>query len=583
MAQYNVTSPDGRKFTVTAPDGASQDEILRYAQENMPAAEKAPDTAAPAPSEPASFGSRFLEGMRDIPAGVTQFAANMIPDGMKPTLNSVNTALQAFPATSLTARILGQVPGADEANAAATAREQEYHKTAPHGTDWARIAGNAVGTAPLAMAVPAAGSMIGAVGTGAAIGAGLGATAPVPGVTEAKPYEYQSGENAVIGGVGGAAGGAVGHVLGGLIAPRIAPNVRTLSDKGVELTPGQIVGGTARTIEDGARSIPGVGYPIARAQERAIESFNRSVANEVLQPVGETVARTAPVGRQLVQSVDDIIGTKYNSALSRVSPFAPDGQFMNDVQTIARTKFLTPESQAQFINILKNDIDPRIGNQPITGKVLQEVTSVLKEHARSFGRSANRADHEVAAALKSLTGSLDDLVMRTNPTVAPDIAAANAAWARLVRMRTAAGGVGAKEGVFSGPQFAAAVRAGDNSSGHRQYAMGQALMQDTSDAASKVLPQTVADSGTATRAGIMTAGGAVGAHMIDPSLMAAYLASAGGSRAAYSEPATRAFRAMMLAKRPEMVQAIAEALRRGGGAGGAAIGGRMSPPPFPPQ
>jgi len=36
MATFEITSPDGRKFQVTAPDGASQDEILKYAQSNMP-------------------------------------------------------------------------------------------------------------------------------------------------------------------------------------------------------------------------------------------------------------------------------------------------------------------------------------------------------------------------------------------------------------------------------------------------------------------------------------------------------------------------------------------------------------------
>lgn len=35
MATFEITSPDGRKFQVTAPDGASQDEVLKYAQANM--------------------------------------------------------------------------------------------------------------------------------------------------------------------------------------------------------------------------------------------------------------------------------------------------------------------------------------------------------------------------------------------------------------------------------------------------------------------------------------------------------------------------------------------------------------------
>ena len=32
MPDFEITAPDGRKFIVTAPDGATQDEVLAYAQ-----------------------------------------------------------------------------------------------------------------------------------------------------------------------------------------------------------------------------------------------------------------------------------------------------------------------------------------------------------------------------------------------------------------------------------------------------------------------------------------------------------------------------------------------------------------------
>jgi len=37
MPSYNITSPDGQKFKVTAPEGATQEQILAYAKQNMPA------------------------------------------------------------------------------------------------------------------------------------------------------------------------------------------------------------------------------------------------------------------------------------------------------------------------------------------------------------------------------------------------------------------------------------------------------------------------------------------------------------------------------------------------------------------
>lgn len=37
MPNYEITSPEGKKFQITAPDGASQDEVLAYAQEQFKA------------------------------------------------------------------------------------------------------------------------------------------------------------------------------------------------------------------------------------------------------------------------------------------------------------------------------------------------------------------------------------------------------------------------------------------------------------------------------------------------------------------------------------------------------------------
>ena len=55
MPDFEVTSPQGQKFIVTAPPGATQDQILAYAKQNMPA-------AGPAPSAPGPSGEQIPEG-----------------------------------------------------------------------------------------------------------------------------------------------------------------------------------------------------------------------------------------------------------------------------------------------------------------------------------------------------------------------------------------------------------------------------------------------------------------------------------------------------------------------------------------
>lgn len=62
MPTYRITGPDGKEFDVTAPDGASEDEVLSYAQRNFKMA------AAPKKSKP--FGQQLNEFVADVPRQV---------------------------------------------------------------------------------------------------------------------------------------------------------------------------------------------------------------------------------------------------------------------------------------------------------------------------------------------------------------------------------------------------------------------------------------------------------------------------------------------------------------------------------
>lgn len=53
MPKYRVTSPDGKSYEITAPDGATEDEVLAYAQKNF----QTPEPAKPAPKEQPYSGS----------------------------------------------------------------------------------------------------------------------------------------------------------------------------------------------------------------------------------------------------------------------------------------------------------------------------------------------------------------------------------------------------------------------------------------------------------------------------------------------------------------------------------------------
>ena len=59
MATYRVTAPDGSSWNVTAPEGAEESAVLKYAQAMW---KRAPHEPKPDPTEGTSFGQRALEG-----------------------------------------------------------------------------------------------------------------------------------------------------------------------------------------------------------------------------------------------------------------------------------------------------------------------------------------------------------------------------------------------------------------------------------------------------------------------------------------------------------------------------------------
>jgi hypothetical protein len=95
VADFDITAPDGRKFTVTAPEGATQDQVLAYAQSQFAKMPKSPSTLdraaqianAAATLSPmgaiAKGGAAALKGLDELAykagGAVTDLAAGNVP------------------------------------------------------------------------------------------------------------------------------------------------------------------------------------------------------------------------------------------------------------------------------------------------------------------------------------------------------------------------------------------------------------------------------------------------------------------------------------------------------------------------
>jgi hypothetical protein len=203
MAKYEVTSPDGQKFEVTAPDSATQDEVQTFVMKTFGGKPKpAPTTAQ---KVQASAPGRVVQGMRDsIDAG-----AQLLPRGLE-----MLTSLGGAAPNKVSDFFGAEAKRVDAMNAKGEAEYQAARTaTGQEGFDGARLIGNIVSptNAAIAAKLPAAATALGRVGQGVVAGGIGGALQPVDVTEEGASF---AGKKAAQIGIGAAAGGVLTPLAG---------------------------------------------------------------------------------------------------------------------------------------------------------------------------------------------------------------------------------------------------------------------------------------------------------------------------------------------------------------------------------
>jgi hypothetical protein len=397
------------------------------------------------------------------------------------------------------------------------------------------------------------GNITGGMATGAALGP-LGAVGMGAGMGFATPTSNGPTEAITNMGVGAGAGYLGDKAVQGvsrMFAPKVAPEVQKLIDEGVNLTPGQIMGGNIARFESKMTSAPFVGDAIANAQRRGGEELNRVAFNRALSPIGEKLPMNIPVGREAVKYTDDALGAAYDKLLPKLTTQA-DQQFGASVQSLeqmVQNGALDPKYANLFSKTLKTRvIDKFQGQNAMTGQTLKDVESFLGNEIKRFGISQDPDARLLADAYQQLQAEIRGLVSRTNPQYAKELKDINTGWANFKRVQRAAAGLGAEDGVFTPAQLENAVKALDRSKDKARFAEGKALMQDLSGAAKSVMGQKYPDSGTAGRAMNV---GALASGFYNPAIP---LGLAAGS-AAYAPPIQKMIQGL-LTQRPELLRTI---------------------------
>lgn len=316
------------------------------------------------------------------------------------------------------------------------------------------------------------------------------------------------------GALAGKAGDVGARVIGGITAPNVRPEVRALLDEGVEVSPGQLVGGLAHRAEDAISSVPVIGDVTNAAQRRAQESVANVALQRPLTALGEELPAfqsvhqgIGHVQQRVSQAYDDVLNDP--NLVIRLDPqFAQEFRQLND-------DFMTTalgDQGARWQSLIRERVAPRFNavqgsaNGRITGQSFKEIEELLGREGAAYSSAPDPDQRKYGAAVRELQAQLRDMLARGNPAHAERLQAVNDAYRQLTVLENAVNKAPAgARGRFTPNQLEMAAKEADPHVRRRAAARGDALFQDLSQNAGDVMQRTVADSGTATR-GMIGAG-----------------------------------------------------------------------------
>ena len=344
-----------------------------------------------------------------------------------------------------------------------------------------------------------------------------------------------------------------GAVMPPVAGPRIAPPQATLAARGVQMTPGQAVGGFAKSAEDIAQSFPILGHFIQNARTRSLKSFNEATINQALEPIGRRVPKTIEPGTDTIRWASSRAGRAFDDVLDRIPAVAFDPELKVALNTIATEARKNPAVWSQFEPILMENVrKPFSTAGRLEGAEIQKIGSDLARRARGYKRSDEFDKRELGHLFDDMRMALSDAIERQYPAEAPALQAARKSWAMLTRIEQAAGRRVGSEGIFTPADLLTASRS--QAGGIRrggvpaEFAHGDALFQKWGTYAQRVLPSKIPDSGTAGRllaADIAGGLAGVGGMMASPMATLGSLAGLVGGSIPYIPAASRGIQNFM--------------------------------------
>lgn len=354
-----------------------------------------------------------------------------------------------------------------------------------------QIVGNVAGVTPFLVA--GGGSVAPATFGGSAVSGG--ATSAL--LSQAQTPTEFAGETAT-GVAGGIVGKGVGDVVGGVIAPKVSEGIRTLSDLGVRLTPGAIlgaadtaVGRAANMAETALTSIPGLGALIGQARGTVPEDFEKAAVTKLADFINVPVPENLS-GDRAVSWVKKSISNKFNDLVPNLDMVLPDN-WQNQTLDIFSSLNLPASRKGlldDFLSTVSQNVEAVSDTMGrISGRNLQNSLSSLSDTARTFMKSNDGFERRLGSGLAQVRSWMLDTLAEQNPAQADELLRLNKAWNAQTVLDKAVGYAG---NTVSPTSLTRAVK---SLSGGKIGGFYEDLAR-----AGMELPKGLAESGTFTRA-----------------------------------------------------------------------------------
>lgn len=490
--------------------------------------------------------SGFLMGLKDPLSGGAQMLEQALPKALVDKINTLNNELAKYGVVSPvgTGGVTEQVAQEQKAYQAQRQAEGEGENI-----DWSRVAGNVLSPANLAVGGVAGGLATAPLRQAAIVGAAQGVMMPTD---TSQDFAEEKARQTALGAAGGVVGGAAVKGAGKVLNPVVSAAEQKLTDLGVQLTPGQLIGPTARDVEAFATNLFGVGPSISAAKQRAVQSFNKGVINKTLAKIDDKLPETA-VGRDAVLYAADQVSNAYDDVLSKMN-FELNFKTSSDVLTaLNKARLPSTEEKTKALELVNSLALSKFDKQTLTGAEYKQIETELRQEATNYLKSESPSNKNIGNALKEVLNVFKKELAAQNPKQTSKLRRIDAAYGDLEVIQTAAANSGAENGIFTPKQYQTAVRQRDVTRNKKSFARGTARGQDVSDAALDIMGESrqanIEGRLYANAAGLI--GGTQNPAVSIPLAIA--------TPALYSESGVNAMKALMR-NRPEIAKKIGKTL-----------------------